>query len=650
MEKHIGIYKGENDVLEALKNQELFYPYLIWCEDFGQVMNTPWEYVRVRINDSDFDNISVGSGNQYIGLSISCNDSMYYQLTFPSELTLEGIPASGYTQYDNGALILGANETGEDRVVEFDITFSEEEHGDTTYARHFTINQPAVVYPEIGWLVDGNITTDNQFVPYTGGNVTIAIINVGSWEVRDNNDNVLDSGVGDSEVLVSVASSTTTNNTSMQYSVLYYDLEGNYLASYLGLVLQGVQPPEIDLDALWFDTQEGRQPVPYYSYDTTAITISTSTMGESDSYKIDVSTGSTYVTVTSGTGNFEVEIPVVSNTGTTVTKINGSQSGYGMIRVLTTAHGLTFSTTYTPYLLPNNVIAFNRNNPTSTTANISFNDAETIGVVVFTNEDSVTGVTLTSQSSAYTGEWTYEETEIEIGELIEIVPTINMEQEEIFVDLGIELSQENLTFSVIQGQYKDPSRASLASYCIYSIDDTFVLLYNRSTVVLRVSNLLPTDTVLYSDTQGHYYEYTDIKTFNRSIHTGINQTGAIRQIGDFNVEVVRDGDTFNVFDWYIYQDCTTKPELIYPDTPDSTSIEFDSGAQSIELVSLVSGTMALTGVTVPSGWTATTDGNNFTLDIPANETGSDIDEIITANYVDNDSNTYTASFEIIQFA
>lgn len=657
MKKHIGIYKNENAVREALKTNEIYKPYLVYVEDYGQVMYNAWSYIDQYLDWNLRDSISVAyndASSHYF--SFECYTNFWYEVENASQaISFSDIQTTGYTSGYGCYFTVGENH-GDERALTFTIAFREEENGPVVYRLTYTINQSANTSAVIGWYVDGEVTTESIQIPQSGGTAQIKIKNASNWSIIDPEYQIIYSGTTDDVVTVSVSANETYDTQSLNYMVFWQTGDGGGGSMTLTIEQEGLEPASITLDNYAYH-EETYNDEYFLENTSTAITINFSNLSAGNIWEI---TDENDNILASGTTDTSYELPVVNNTGVTpVDAFDNSGTQYSRIACYVwqddTKENPSAARSFVVFKLPANACMFSLYQP-SYTGGISMGYTGGVNPVVLYNYDGklLVSDSFTSTSSAFTNTWYADNEEIGLGWRFIVNAEPNLVEEDIPVTFEVTVGvddqgtdDDTYTIDFLQGAYIAPLVS--VSYQTDAYDSGLHLIrYNSQRARVTVNGTLEGDVIVFSTNYEDWNEYPN----NRYEVSPLSPNSGpcpIMQIPKLYVKVQREG-----------MDIFEETVMVAQDTSNRPWIGWDENlANEIYLPEEEGEGGAYKFIRMPGDYTfvdASASGHGFSTYIDSdtgdlwfetqyNDTGAQIDGSVTAIFEDGEQNqvSYTVT-------
>ena len=656
MKKHIGIYKNENAVREALKTNEIYNPYLVYVEDFDQVMYNAWTYIDQYLDWNMRDSISVAYNDASSHFfNFNCYTNFWYEVENASQaISFSNLETTGYTSSYGCYFTVGENQ-GDDRALTFTVAFREEENGPVVYRLTYTINQSANNGAVVGWFVDGAVTTENIQVPQIGGTAQIKFKNVVSWSVLNNSGETIYSGTTDDVVTVSFAANETYDEVVINYMVEYMGKDGNGGSMWLTAVQEGLEPASITLDNYAYH-EETYNDEYFLENTSTAVTVNFSNLSAGNIWEI---TDENDNILASGTTDTSYDVPVVNNTGVTLVdafEYSGTQFSRIACYVWAddTKENLSAGQSFIVFKLPSNACMFSLYQPTNT-GDTFMGYSGGVNPVVLYNYDgkSLVGDSFTSTSSAFTDTWYADNEEIGLGWRFIVNATPNLVEEDIpityAVTVGVDdqgTDDDTYTLDFVQGAYIAP--AISVSYQTNAYDSGLHLIrYNSQRARVTVNGTLETDVVEFS-TDGENWDQLPNNRYEVSPLSTNTGVGPITVIPNLYVKVVRDG--MEILNWGISvaQDTSSRPWIGWDSNPENEIYlpEEEGEGGSYKFIRMPGNDYTFVSASASGhGFSTYIEDGEIVLETQYNDTGAQIDGSITAIFEDGEQNqvSYTVT-------
>ncbi len=655
MKKHIDIFQSESGVRDALKDGTLNKPFTAYVVNDNRVHFNDITFIDYIFNGGEMNNTaSVDYYSTNVYLYWHGYTSFYYEMICNEDWVT--IPdATGRTSYYAANIGISQNETESARTATITVNWRDTEQGAVVWSQVFTINQNYEIVFKAGWLVDGSITTDTQYIDQTGGTLVFAVKNASSWSLLDDESTVLASGTTDGSYTINYGENVSQDEKYYNYICVYStsDSSGSF-----GLgVSQGalvLPEPYFTVDAFVPNADYRGQFL--IANDATSYTVTIENLVESDIWHVMTYDGNIgdYVDVASGTSatsascvceeniqNQQTSPQQMDNYTVRIERWNGE--GYDII----------LEEELYCFKLPVNACIFTVDSYDSNEASLDFNQAaHSPKFVAYNGQSNITGQTLTSSSPDYDGNWGLDSEDWDYGKLYTVNPTYNMASADVVVNLVASYADgSELTASTTMYEYKDPDIAD-GYYKWMSSDKTkAIAAWNRNPIFVYVQYVLPTDEVTITiDGNAQVFQGEE----NAYWYTYVNQNDSEQIIYAFAAEVtvVRNGATILNKGMDIYQG-SHGPSLFWVDNPENgQDYEIEGGANVYDLVAYrddwsVSSNPNLS--VTPNDWSVVYDGNvGISLTTTANETGSDINGEVsiffTKDGVDTGRSAYFVQF------
>ena len=655
MKKHIGIYKNENAVMEALKTNEIYKPYLVYVEDFGQVMYNPWSYIDAYLDWNMRDSISVayndGSSHYF---SFNCNTNFWYEVENASQaISFIDIQTTGYTSSYGCYFTVGENQ-GDDRALTFTIAFREEENGPVVYRLTYTINQSANTNAVIGWYVDGEVTTESIQIPQSGGTAQIKIKNASDWSIIDPEYQIIYSGTTDDVVTVSVAANETYDTQWLNYMVFWQTGDGGGGSMTLTIEQEGLEPASITLDNYAYHEETYNNE--YFLENTsTAITVNFSNLSAGNIWEI---TDENDNILASGTTDTSYDFPVVNNTGVTpVDAFDNSGTQFSRIACYVwqddTKENPSAAQSFVVFKLPSNACMFSLYQP-SYTGGISMGYTGGVNPVVLYNYDGklLVSDSFTSTSSAFTNTWYADNEEIGLGWRFIVNAEPNLVEEDIPVTYAVTVGvddqgtdDDTYTINFLQAAYVAPE-VYVPYKTEYYVSGLYLIRYNSIRARVNVNNTIEGDVIQFS-TDGENWDELPNNRYEVSPLSDNTGVGPIMVIPQLWVKVQRNG--VDIVDDFVMvaQDTSSRPWIGWDTNPEN-EITLPEGDGAGYLFAQQPGSYSLVNVSASGhGFSASIDreSGEIWLETEYNDTGNVIDGSITAIFEDGEQNqvSYTVT-------
>lgn len=147
MKKHIGIYYGEDELIEALRTDELYKPWLVYYTSDGSLHNTDIMFIEGTLDGNSDCQASIAWTGATLTATFDCFSEFYYNVVTNDDL--EFSDDSGYGVNATIYVTAGTNSEYSARTLSFDIEFRQEENGSVYYTLHYVITQAANATPRV---------------------------------------------------------------------------------------------------------------------------------------------------------------------------------------------------------------------------------------------------------------------------------------------------------------------------------------------------------------------------------------------------------------------------------------------------------------------------------------------------------------------
>ena len=182
MKKHIGIFEGEEGILEALRTGELYKPWLAYDSLDGSLHNTDIIFIEGTLEGNSDCVASIAWTGATLTATFDCYTDFYYNVVTNDDLEIS--VGSGYTTNATIYVTAGTNSEYSTRTLSFDIEFRQEENGSVYYTLHYVITQEECGIPRV--FLSGELyrfATGNTQVPYFAYNTDS--INISTTNLSD---------------------------------------------------------------------------------------------------------------------------------------------------------------------------------------------------------------------------------------------------------------------------------------------------------------------------------------------------------------------------------------------------------------------------------------------------------------------------------
>lgn len=243
MKKHIGIFEGEEGIIEALRTGELYKPWLVYDSSDGSLHNTDIMFIEGTLDGNSDCQTSIAWTGATLTATFDCYTDFYYNVVTNDDL--EFSEESGYGVNATIYVTAGTNSEYSTRTLSFDIEFREEENGSVYYTLHYVITQAENATPrvllsgELWRAVNPSQTTQVPYFNYNTDSINISTTNLSeddSYNIKVRNGSstrtTVTSGTGNINYDFATTANTTTGARAFNGATATYrnDLQINITA------------------------------------------------------------------------------------------------------------------------------------------------------------------------------------------------------------------------------------------------------------------------------------------------------------------------------------------------------------------------------------------------------------------------------------
>lgn len=530
--------------------------------------------------------------------------------------------------------------TGETRDIVYTVEFWYERGGDEHIFNTviLTVHQSAApVQVEVGFLVDDAVVSYVTGFPVEGGEITFVARNVSEWHLSLYNVEIA-SGDTDGEYVVTIDENPNYYSKISMYSVIGTDLNGDSFSRVLQLIQDGKELPVIEVEA------PGVEAIDAYFINTnySALTFTFSGLDDDLRWQISDPNGNTV------TGDTEDSIPFGITDAGTITGTTPYDYG-NVIATVQQWNGSNWNEIVTKvckvYIMPTNRhnLVFLANDPEGL-SDIPFRGNNNLYIVGYNyNGGEVSSWSLTSDNPDFAGDWTVsDEVVFELGSYGHLDVSQNLSSYSAITVLAVADWGKGVTASVelTQEGYQDPELNVVPNdYVLWNDTYQYIIGGNRSFCNVEVDNLIEGDTYLWTGTTGNTGSgvYPNVTIFS---NIGRYNGSDITERGEVNVSVERDGNEIYSGSVMILQSGSNALPCLFA-SEDPAAVNRDGyfnlpgeGVTSYTINVLTDNKYVpeyTTGLTVTSGvgMDVYYDGVSIQLNSSDNESGSDIDAVIS---------------------